>query len=212
MNETGINLDHLQLETDYLCLDFANTVEWHASDQPVESLHIYDDLLAWAQKIGLVSAAKVAILRQAAHQAGPEARATLQQTIALREAIYHIFVAVSAGRPPPQAAVEQLNQALAAGLSQRQLVPTATGFRWGWLDSAALDQLLGPLAYSAAELLASPDLDRVKVCEDDRGCGYLFFDTSRNGSRRWCTMASCGNRAKVRRHRRRQSEEKEPTD
>jgi predicted RNA-binding Zn ribbon-like protein len=57
-----------------------------------------------------------------------------------------------------------------------------------------------PVVHSAAELLTSPHLDRVRQCADDRGCGFLFFDTSRNGSRRWCSMESCGNRAKARRH------------
>ena len=68
--------------------------------------------------------------------------------------------------------------------------------------------MLWPVAHSAAELLISDDLDRVKQCADDRGCGWLFVDTSRNRSRRWCSMESCGNRAKVQRHRHKEAEEK----
>jgi predicted RNA-binding Zn ribbon-like protein len=59
--------------------------------------------------------------------------------------------------------------------------------------------MLWPVVRSAAALLVSDDLDRVGQCEDDRGCGYLFFDTSRNRTRRWCDMKSCGNRAKAQR-------------
>lgn len=59
-----------------------------------------------------------------------------------------------------------------------------------------------PIVYSAAKLLASSGLDRVRQCAGD-DCGWLFLDTSRNHSRRWCDMADCGNRAKARRHYRR---------
>jgi predicted RNA-binding Zn ribbon-like protein len=65
--------------------------------------------------------------------------------------------------------------------------------------------MLWPVARSAADLLTSAEeLARVGQCADDRGCGWLFFDTSRNHSRRWCAMKDCGNRAKARRHYRRQ--------
>ena len=66
------------------------------------------------------------------------------------------------------------------------------------------DRILWPVARSAGELLISDKLDRVRQCADDRGCGYLFVDTSRNRSRRWCSMESCGNRAKAHRHYQRQ--------
>jgi predicted RNA-binding Zn ribbon-like protein len=58
-----------------------------------------------------------------------------------------------------------------------------------------------PVAYSAADLLATPDqLARVGQCQDDRGCGWLFLDLTKNHSRRWCAMDDCGNRAKAKRH------------
>ena len=61
---------------------------------------------------------------------------------------------------------------------------------------------LWPIARSAAHLLTSAELTRVREC-DGTSCNWLFFDRSRGGSRRWCSMESCGNRAKARRHYRR---------
>jgi len=60
--------------------------------------------------------------------------------------------------------------------------------------------MLWPILRSGADLLASEDRERVGQCADDRGCGWLFFDASRNRSRRWCNMEDCGNRAKAKRH------------
>jgi predicted RNA-binding Zn ribbon-like protein len=80
-------------------------------------------------------------------------------------------------------------------------------FAWDWAeDPDSLDRVLWVVARSAGELLTSDQLDRVRQCADDRGCGYLFLDTSRNRSRRWCSMESCGNRAKARRHYQRQQQ------
>jgi predicted RNA-binding Zn ribbon-like protein len=61
---------------------------------------------------------------------------------------------------------------------------------------AKLDWILNPLIRSAADLLVSDELKRVKRCGDP-ACGWLFLDTSRNKSRRWCDMSDCGNRAKA---------------
>ncbi len=92
-----------------------------------------------------------------------------------------------------------LNRILARSAVRRGLIPTVRGYGWGWLDNAAdPDQLLWPVAFSAARLLEGPDLSRLKRCD---GCGRLFLDASRNRTRRWCDMQGCGNRAKVARHR-----------
>ena len=194
----------LTLETGYLCLDFANTADWHASQHPTEHLNSYEDLMAWARQVGLVTEPEGQyLLRQAAQRSG-EVVTVLEQAIALREAIYRIFSATGNRHQPDSADMATLNQTLTEALRHLQIVPVEAGFAWAWAgNSETLDKILWPIARSAAELLTSERLDRVKECEDDRGCGYLFFDTSRNRSRRWCDMRGCGNRAKVRRHRRR---------
>lgn len=187
-----------------LCLEFANTADWHASAQPTESLLRYHDLLAWAQAHHLVSAETQSVLAQRAADAPDVAAAVLAQAIALREAIYRIFVALAASATPLADDIACLNQALAEALPHLQVQPSPHGYGWGWTPGTdTIAALLRPIALSAAHLLTSAQVDRVKQCEDDRGCGFLFIDTSKNRSRRWCSMESCGNRAKVQRHRRR---------
>jgi predicted RNA-binding Zn ribbon-like protein len=198
-------LANLNSETGYLCLDFANTADWHASDQPVESLNRYQDLALWARENGLLSQAEVEQMLHKASARPAEAETVLKQAIALREAIYHSFSAIAAGRAPQEADLSLLNERLPEALARLQIAKSEAGFTWTWRSQAdELDQMLWPVVRSAAELLTGGELDRVKECEDDRGCGFLFYDTSRNRSRRWCSMESCGNRAKVRRFRRRQ--------
>ena len=184
-----------------LCLDFANTVDWHASDQPEELLTGYAEFVSWSQQAGIPTEKQAKhLLRQAAERP-EEALAVLDRAITLREAIYEIFAAVAHGQSPQASDLSTLNAALSEILARSQIAPTETGFGWQWAgDEDALDRPLWSIARSAADLLTSDELQHVGQCADDRGCGWLFLDTSRNHTRRWCDIKDCGNRAKAHRH------------
>ncbi len=89
-----------------------------------------------------------------------------------------------------------------------QLIQKGGSYTWGWDNQTlSLESILWPISYSAAELLKQGDLRRIGECADVDGCGWLFFDTTKNHSRRWCDMKDCGNRDKVRRYYKRKSSE-----
>jgi predicted RNA-binding Zn ribbon-like protein len=208
MDPLSASIANAQTEDDLPALSFANTADWHASDRPLEELNRYPNLVQWALDKAILTPSEAQLLRQQAEREPDRAAAVLRRAIALREAIYHIFSATSAGATPTGDDLALLNEALHEALKHLQIGPGGDRFHWIWSDAGvSLERMLWPAAYSAAALLASDQLERVKECADDRGCGYLFFDASKNRSRRWCSMESCGNRAKVRRYRRRQNDE-----
>ncbi len=185
----------------YLCLDFANTLEMHASDHPQETLHNYADLVAWAEDAGILTSHKTKHLLEAARGEPTAAHQVLGQALGLREVIYRIFAALALGVSPENRDLVELNTALSTAMDGAQIIQIEDGFQWIWnQEQGALDSILHPIVRSAAKLLTSDDLRRVGQCADDRGCGWLFIDTSKNRSRRWCSMVDCGNRAKQRRH------------
>jgi predicted RNA-binding Zn ribbon-like protein len=203
MDQVGTKADRLTLLGGRLSLDFANTADWHASDQPVEFLTSYRELVAWSRHVGILTERQVQHLVKEAARRPVDATAVLARAIALREAIYRIFSAVSHGHGPRPADVAALNAELSTALAQSRIALAAEGFVWEWAGrDEALDRMLWPVVHDVADLLTSADLDRVGQCADDR-CGWLFVDVSRNRSRRWCSMEACGNRAKARRHYRR---------
>ena len=203
MDNIGTGAGSLKLLGGRLSLDFANTADWHATDQPFEFLTSYSELVAWSQHVSILTAPKAQHLLEEAARRPAEASAVLARTIALREAVYRLFSAISHGLSPQADDLAILNAELSTVLSHSQIVLTAEGFAWNRLgDEDALDQMLWPVVHDAAELLTSDELNRVGQCVDDR-CGWLFLDLSRNRSRRWCSMKDCGNRAKARRHYRR---------
>jgi predicted RNA-binding Zn ribbon-like protein len=200
MDQAITKADRLSLLGGRLSLDFANTADWHASDQPVEFLTSYRELVAWSRHVGILTGHQTQHLATEGERRPVDAMAVLERAIALREAIYRIFSAVSHGHGPRPADVAALNAELSTALAQSRIALAAEGFVWEWAGrDEALDRMLWPVVHDVADLLTSEDLDRVGQCADDR-CGWLFLDVSRNHSRRWCSMEACGNRAKARRH------------
>jgi len=190
-------------------LDFSNTVGWHDSEEPSEWLHDAGDLVSWLVRAGLLDGAAEAALRADVAAWPAAAEALLERGRALREAIYRVLSPVAAGEAAPAAALAELNEWLAPLVARSRLVAEDGGFAWAWSGEAHdLNRALWPVARDAAELLTSDELDRVRECGGP-GCGWLFVDTSRNRSRRWCSMADCGNRAKARRHYHRQKAARE---
>jgi predicted RNA-binding Zn ribbon-like protein len=184
------------------CLDFTNTVGGDRRGSPKEHLHHYVDLVAWGRQGDILNPAQARALLLRAQREPAVAAEVLTEAIELREALYRAFVAVAEGKRPPPSDVERLNRALAEALAHRCVVQNGRGFELGWDDSDDLRRMLWPVAASAAQLLVDEHRAPVKLCgmSEEGSCGWLFVDSSRNASRRWCTMKDCGNRAKARRH------------
>ena len=125
---------------------------------------------------------------------------TLTHARALRETIHRVVTAAVEGAPPDDNDLSTLNRAVSRTLSRLRLVHVqGNHYECGWDDGSQVEHLLWEVTRSAANLLVSSHLDRVKVCEGP-GCGWMFLDTSRNQSRRWCDSRDCGNRERVRKH------------
>jgi predicted RNA-binding Zn ribbon-like protein len=184
-----------------LCLDFVNTVDPRHAAERHDYLSSYPALVAWACHAKVIGTAEGERLLVAASGAGAEARRVLDRAIGLREALYPVLAGAADWQPPARRDLDRVNGEVGAALGHRRVAWSAEGFAWDWeLSEPALDRVLWPVALSAADLLAGGPLDRIRECPGGGNCGWLFLDISKNASRRWCDMRSCGNRAKVRRH------------
>ena len=182
-----------------LCLDFTNTLH-DRTDKPRDLLNTYGDLVLWSQEAHILTENEVQYLKEKAVQHQAEAVAILKQAIDLREAMFRLFDAMANGSPVQEADLTVLNTRLSQSMAQACIIQTEDGFVWDWAHKdQALDRMLWSLARSAADLLTSEQYHNVRECASD-DCEWLFLDTSKNHSRRWCDMKSCGNRAKVRKH------------
>jgi predicted RNA-binding Zn ribbon-like protein len=190
----------LPLVGDHVALDFANTVDWRDRPDRLDHLPSYEVLIGWARHAGLLDREDAASLQRRAKREPAVARSFLRRAIDLREASHRLFRAEADGKPADPDDLATLNEVLRQSRQQGDIVRTGSGY--AWRSAAQTEPLARPvelLAQASAELLLSPELRRVRLCAGP-DCAWLFLDTSPNRRRRWCSMESCGNRAKARRH------------
>jgi predicted RNA-binding Zn ribbon-like protein len=200
----GREENELRLLGGRLCLDFCNSVDPRHGDDPHEFLTCYADLARWAGDAGVLGARELEGLLERARRHPADAGAVFGAALELRERLYRIFSAVAAGSTPDRDDLAALNRAHADAMTHALLVPSGGAYEWDWDEQPRrLERMLWPIARDAADLLATARLERIRECPGVDGCGWLFYDTSRNGKRRWCSMEACGNRSKGRRHYRR---------
>jgi predicted RNA-binding Zn ribbon-like protein len=183
-----------------LCVAFANTRYWRGSEPPAEKLNGLGDVLAWCERAGSIDARTVKELAAWAGRHGGEAARLFDETIAARETTYALLGAATAGDAGAGRDVDALNRLLAAAPVRATLAVGKNGSLWQ-LPTAmpAAASLLAPVLWSAGDLLAGQRLRQLRMCANDK-CRWLFIDDSKSGTRRWCAMSSCGNRAKAHRH------------
>jgi predicted RNA-binding Zn ribbon-like protein len=183
-----------------LCLDLANTLAWRGS-APSESLHDLPDLLRWCSSSGGQLAGAIEMGESWTERHPAQAAAIFRGAIAIREATYRIFHAAANGNAPAEDDLSSLNRALKETPTRSAIQRIGAGFGWRVeaRRPATASTLLAPALWSAGDLLTGPQLARVRECANDK-CLWLFLDESKNGTRRWCSMSACGNRAKAHRH------------
>lgn len=181
-----------------LCLDFANTTEPRGQADAFDFLATYEDLVHWAAHVGMISRGSGTKLRREGSGAPRRATAVFDEARFLREAISSVFEAIAMGRTPPRKDLDEITRSYRSHLKDTSLVTQGERFGFATSPSSDLGSPLWPVVGSAVELLTHGDLKSIKICAGD--CRWLFLDTSKNHSRRWCTMAVCGSRDKMRRH------------
>jgi predicted RNA-binding Zn ribbon-like protein len=160
-------------------------------------------LFRFARWAGIFDDGELALMRQRAEESPVQAQRALERAKVAREAMYRSLFAAANHQQAAPPDVALLNDTVAEAQAQVRLAPTAEvgRYEWRWKNATPqFDMVLWAAARSAAELLTSDELKKVKSCPGE-GCAYLFMDLSRNGKRRWCEMDVCGNRNKVKRFR-----------
>jgi predicted RNA-binding Zn ribbon-like protein len=190
-----------------LCLSLCNTRHWRNSAAPRETIADYADVVKWAVAKGLYASADGDALVAEAAKHPHVATTELRRTLRLREAMAQVFAAHAGGRTPDTGAMAEIVESFDDAMRE---------VRWRIVGStlqpvlashaAGLEVARWQAATSGMGLLGSPTLARVKQCADDRGCGWLFLDTTRNASRQFCFSNECGNRARQVRFRARHQE------
>ncbi|MEW5977868.1 MAG: ABATE domain-containing protein [Acidobacteriota bacterium] len=184
-----------------LCLDLVNT-ELVEGGRKVDRLDGFESLAAWLVHAGTFDSRQVESMLKN-WRGSREANELFTRALGFRACLHNVAERIAAGRSVPQTAVGLINEFLSCQSGSAELKRTETGFEKHFrVELSEPRQLLWPVAESACDLLCYGNLSLVRKCENPN-CVLFFYDTTRNHSRRWCSMSVCGNRMKVAAHFRR---------
>jgi predicted RNA-binding Zn ribbon-like protein len=184
-------------------LEFVNTYE-QVRGTWTERLETLEDAVRWLAEHDLLH--REMVDAQLSATDGDDARERkLRRIRTVRAALRELLDARVERRPAEPAALRAVNRALRTQYVY-ELVPAPDGVSLDHRhEGDPIDGALARLAESIARELTQPESERLRVCANEE-CLWVFYDSSPAGRRKWCDMGTCGNRAKVARHRARQRE------
>lgn len=186
------SIQDMRLDGGLLCLNFVNTVDDRSRENPFQYLRHYRDLLEFCAYAGAITAKERQVLEKMAKAFSRQAQQEFEKVIGLRELLYTIFSGIIAKKKPPAPELQQLGDLTAQAYGHIELL-TDQGIRLGF-GRPALEQPFRRIVQDAVGLLTGDELPFLKKCPS---CYWLFIDRSKNHSRRWCSMATCGDVSKV---------------
>ncbi|MDG4780121.1 CGNR zinc finger domain-containing protein [Micromonospora sp. WMMD961] len=195
--ETLAGVTRMRLVGGNLALDYLNTRTGPPVGAPDDDvLAGYPELVAWGSYAGGLSEPEAKVLRRLSHDDPDGAQVAFTRALRLRDDLDEVFRAVASDRSPSASVLARLRDDEADALRHARLDRGRT-FSWTWRDDASLARPTRPVVHAAVQLLTTGALDRIKGCG---GCRFLFYDESKNRSRRWCSMDDCGTSEKIRRY------------
>ena len=175
-------------------LDFLNTRPVLSGAEPTELLPDFAAVLRWFRVAGLLGSREASELRRQWGESD-RARRTLDSLHQWREKLRNEILKYEAGGDVQRATVQEINRLMADHPMRTRLIAAEHGFKTeAYCDAREPEDLLGPIAHSIAALFAELDRAKIRKCSN---CVLHFYDASKKGTRRWCSMQMCGNRAKV---------------
>ncbi len=180
-------LESIALDGGWLCLDFINTVSVRRPELGTEYLNSWDDFRVWVCRVELFRGKELDQWAQL-----PESN--IEELRTLRESLYQLFEYFTRNNQLHPQHLETFNGFLHEVYPHTQLCLQDGRLQRGIESAPHPEKPLWLIVLSAESLLLSDRLSRVKSCDN---CGWLFLDTSKNNTRRWCNMQTCGSQIKA---------------
>lgn len=188
-------IDKIRLDAGRLCLDYINTVHDRLEEPLNDYLLNVQDLITWAFRLKLINANTKKALTKVAQEKNQEANSFFTGAIYMRELLYKSFLSIIQQQKIKQSDLDKFNALLPDYFSGLKLLQGDAEFEEGWsFPSDSLYLILAPIVKDAYELMLLGKPERMKACPN---CGWLFYDSSKNGKRRWCSMETCGSNVKA---------------
>jgi len=181
-----------------LAIDFGNTITDRAGK---DGLAGWSDVVAFLLEDGIIERSEARRLQRLSEVDSRRAASAFRAARELRDAVREVATRIGSKKVVPTQVIDRINSVMRLGHGYHALAPHGTQWSMHFVQNGD-DPVaaLVPIARSAAEIIADPHAhNAIRKCGNPE-CLLYFYDTSRAGKRRWCSMAVCGNRAKVAAH------------
>lgn len=183
--------------------DFTNTKSGRIDGAGHEHVQTYADVVEFVRLAGLLKPAEAKHLIAEAEKHPEKAAQLHRRAVALREATWRAYERLIQEKEPAAEDLAHLGAEASSALGHARFMKSAGGFSWEWPDTADLARPLWPIARAVADVLIHEEnRSLLRECSDDT-CAWLFIDRTKNHSRRWCDVNTCGSRNRVREFRQR---------
>lgn len=190
-----LNLTDIRFDGGRLCLNYVNSVRDRFAEPRVDYLLSIHDLIQWAFLIGIVDSGSKTLLESAVKEKTSEADIFYSSAITLRELIHRLFQSMIRNKSIKERDLNLFNKTLSYYFAKTELKQVDTNLSEGWrLPANSLYRITAPIVKDAHSLMLLSKRERIKECPN---CGWLFYDISKNGRRRWCSMEDCGSKIKA---------------
>ena len=192
------NINTLLLDGGCHSLNFINTIHSRTEEQAFDYLKSYYDLLDWCSKVRLLPNGRINRLKNAVQKNETKAESILKQIKGKREVLHQVFSSLINKKKIDSTAEDEFNESLSNALSNLAFKFEKGKINLGWQENGIdLFEPIWIIFKDAFDILNSIQLNRIKEC---RSCGWLFLDKSKNNSRAWCNMQTCGSIDKSKRY------------
>ncbi len=189
------NIGTIRFDGGKLCLDYINTVYDRLEEPLNDYLKSVNDLIQWSFMAKLIDSDTMKTLKQNAPGKTEKADAFFTEAIRLREILYAVFLSIARDERIPDRDLDDFNKLLSIYFPHLKIIHSRSGYNEGWdYPPGSLYLISAPILKDAYDLLLSGKQNRIRECPN---CGWLFYDSSKNGSRRWCSMTTCGSNVKA---------------
>ena len=192
-------IETLELDGGILCLNFVNTVKSRFESPLHEYIVNYNDLILWSVRTNICNSESAEKLKFYIQRNEENAPKDLNRIMKTREVLYRIFLCISKKKSPSNNDIRYFNKQLSIVFSRISLeINENLDINVVWSpNSFNFQMILNPIIKSAYDLLTSDIKTRIKECPN---CGWLFLDKSKNNTRQWCNMNTCGNTIKIKKY------------
>jgi len=176
--------------------DFVSTISWPETEWAHDWLHNADNFINWSVAAGLIDKKQA---KKLGSQSNAELNRQMKEVYSIRKELYQVLTAFAFEEKPATIIVKKADTLFHKVTKYRHI--DARTYKWIWDEPLILSAVLYPVIWNAVSIITDLDHSRVKHCG---ACNWLFYDKTKNKSRRWCDMEDCGSRDKALRYYHRQ--------